>query len=179
VIPPFHVEGDDEGHFYALATVQALFRTSREPIPSTVVLYYSPSPEFSRYSIQSFDADAHANLYSRGPDYSETVEAALIDFWECHDLPAWAWTLFPASATGEFAQAEHAVAYAQARAGFVRALYGPRMRRHTFNSLGAARFFDPPPGGFHPGDAMADTDENREIMAAVIAAMPDEDDADE
>jgi hypothetical protein len=172
---PFHVEGHDSGHFYALATIEALFRTSGEPIPCTVVLYFSPSPEYSRYSIQSFDAQGHAHHYARGSDDCDAVDDALLDLWEGMELPAWAWRPVPTTGTEAFAEPAHAAAYARTKDEFLGALKDPGLRRRDRGQC-PLRFYDPPPDGFQRGAAMTETVGNRSGGAT---ARPHEEDAHE
>jgi len=191
--PAFYQPGED-GHFYAIAYCPCVYSPARrDRTPAVAGLYWSPSAEFSRFSVHVFDvSDEHCLMYHRGPDYSDSIEAALLDFWQALPLPAYAWRLIERSHVKKFKLPEHKEPYWDARKRYCLALYGLRMRAHAAKAipsmmgdqfqrstkdLGIEKSLDPflgPVGEeFIPDDAFAATKENEEFMQAAISACKD------
>src|SRR5690348_12044362 len=89
---PFHLEQEEGGHFYALAWCAAMV-PEKPPLDVQLTLYFSPSPDFSRFSFFAHDRRGGCWLYHRGPDHSPTVDATLLNAWVTLGVPAYAWYL--------------------------------------------------------------------------------------
>jgi hypothetical protein len=168
------VKGDEEdnGEFYALAWCSGLYPEGKESLPARLVLYYSPSEGFSRFSFHAYDERGVRCLFHRGPDHSASAEAAVLEGWDALGTPPFAWRLTATEPHDRFASPEHQVDYARARRELCRALYGPRMRAWTTKTLDAAPFFLPPPSGFQIVDVFEETAENEEVLLSMVDDEP-------
>jgi hypothetical protein len=161
---PFHFEAD-AGQFYAVAWCPAL-HPEREPVPVRVGLYFSPSVTVSRFTFHAFDEGGEARFHGRGPEHSNAAEAALLDAAVILEIPVAAWRLV--ARQDDLLAAEHAAGYQRARREVARALYSPRMSASLRRKYDAGPLMMPPPDGFPPVDAFEETDENRELLRAII-----------
>ncbi|MDR2876056.1 MAG: hypothetical protein LBV44_09045 [Methylobacillus sp.] len=164
----FHQAGEDDGHFYALACCACGYQPRDTSTPSNLVMYFSPSANFSRFSFQCWDHEGRSQMYHRDPDYSPTPEAALLDMWVQEGVPAYAWRLFPLGRCNDFQSAEHQQKYAAARKELCAALYGLRIKAWAQRCLNVKPLIQPPPEGYSPADAYAESDENSEILNAAL-----------
>lgn len=162
----FHLQDDDDGHCYALASCHC--RYQGQAVKSTVVLYFSPTDESEPFSWYCWGTDGQRQMFHRGPDYSPAPEAALLDFWVQEGVPAYAWQLVQRPAGHRFPNAEHEASYLQARKALCRALYGLRAKAATQTMLNVAPLLSPPEGGYAAPDAFASTEENAEILGAML-----------
>jgi hypothetical protein len=165
---PFHTESEDDGHFYALATCDGLYVSTRAREPATIALFFSPSQHFSRFSFQIYTHTGEWRMYHAGPDHSPSADAALLEAWVSFGVPAHAWSLFPRDAVAKFAEPEHQPVYVEARSELCRALYGPRMKVSSQQQLGVTPFFDPPEGGYVVPDAFKPSAENEELLESMV-----------
>jgi hypothetical protein len=164
---PFHLEQEEGGNFYAVAWCAALVPEG-PPREVRLTLYFSPSPNFSRFSFFAHDRGGGCWLYHRGPEHSPTVDAALLNAWVTLGVPAYAWHLVAQPTANAFVEPIHETGYRGARYELCRSLHGIRMTAWTNKDLGAAPLIVPPPGGFQPVDAFESTDENAELLGAAI-----------
>jgi hypothetical protein len=130
-----------------------------------LTLYFSPTPNFSRFSFFAHDDGGHCWLYHRGPEHSPTVDAALLNAWVTLGVPAYAWRLSVLPAANAFVEPVHETGYRAARFELCRALHGIRMAAWTEHDLETEPLLMPPPGGFKPVDAYAASDENASCWA--------------
>lgn len=161
----FHLtEGDL--HYYALAQCACTYQNHMS-IPAVAVLYYSPLPSPSRFSLRVYGHDEQTRLQHQGPDYSSSIEAALLDLWATYAIPASSWQLFAHERANDFPQPPHASKYRRSRKELARALYclrSPAWRRHDAQMPSCIQ---PPEAGFIPADATALTLENGELLQAI------------
>jgi hypothetical protein len=169
--PQFHLEQEEGGHFYALAWCPAM-APEEPPVEVQLTLYFSPSPDFSRFSFFAHDGTGHCLLYHRGPDHSPTVDAALLNAWVGFGVPAFSWHLVALPDENPFVEPMHETGYRGARHELCRSLHGIRMTAWTNKELGSEPFILPPAGGFQPVDAFAANDENAEFLRAAVEDDP-------
>ena len=130
--PPFHTSGDPVGDFYALAFCEGTYVS---PSGSTredgfLVLYFSPTPEFTRLSYQTCTVDGRPLSYARGNDEHDTVEFALLRAWYEYRLPPHGWKLYPAAHAARELRAavqDHMEGYARMRRALAGVLYPLRL----------------------------------------------------
>src|SRR5690349_20765030 len=108
---PFHLEQDEGGHFYALAWCAAL-APGEPPVDVRLTLYFTPAPNFSRFSLFAHDYKGGCWLYHRGPEHSPSIDAILLNAWVTLGVPAYAWHLFPVPPSQHaFVEPIHATGY--------------------------------------------------------------------
>jgi hypothetical protein len=163
--PFFSHETNDDGEFFALAWCPIRF-LARNADSADLVLCFSPTQGFSRFSFHAFSAQAERELYQRGPEHSESVDAALLAAWTDFGVPAFSWKLAEIPTDGVLASGVHSSGYRRARRELCRALYPVRMRVWTMAQLKANPLVLPPADGFPLVDAFAATAENEEILRA-------------
>jgi hypothetical protein len=164
---PFHLEQEEGGHFYALAWCAAM-APQDAPREVRLTLYFSPSPDFSRFSFFAHDGAGACWVYHRGPEHSPTVDAALLNAWVTLAVPAFAWRLFPMPTGDAFAEPVHATGYRAARYELCRSLHGIRVTAWSGKELASPPLILPPLGGFQPVDAFESSDENAELLGAAV-----------
>jgi hypothetical protein len=164
---PFHVAQEEGGNFYALAWCVAMV-PEEPPLEVRLTLYFSPTPNFSRFSFFAHDARGGRWLYHPGPDHSPTIDAALLNAWVTLGVPAFSWHLFPLPPTNAFREPIHETGYRGARYELCRSLHGIRVTAWTSRELGTPLLILPPAGGFQPVDAFASNDENAELLGAAV-----------
>jgi hypothetical protein len=164
---PFHLEQEEGGHFYAVAWCAATVPKD-PPREVRLTLYFSPSPDFSRFSFFAHDEGGECWLYHRGPDHSPTVDAALLNAWVTLGVPAFAWHLCAPSPRNAFVEPIHETGYRGARYELCRSLHGIRISAWSNRELETPPLILPPTGGFQPVDAFESTDENAELLGAAI-----------
>lgn len=162
---PFHLRSEGDCFSYALAHCACTYR-NQVSLPATLVLYYSPSCQCSRFSIAVHDNDGQRRLQHQGPEYSNSIEATLLDAWATFGIPAACWQLFPHDRTDAFPQAAHAGKYRRARKELARALYSLRTPAWMAHEQHTPARILPPAQGFIPVNAMALTLENGELLQA-------------
>jgi hypothetical protein len=169
----FHLEREKGGHFYALAWCTAI--VPEDPgVEVRLIIYFSPTPNFSRFSFFAFDEEGECWLDHRGPEHSPTVDAVLLNAWVTMGVPAFAWHLAPVPPANPFPEPSHETGYRGARYELCRSLHGVRMTAWTSKDLGSPPLILPPRGGFEPVDAFAATDENAELLGAAMEEEPPE-----
>ena len=164
----FHDIGEDDGHFYVLAFCECGYQPRDQATPSCLALYFSPSQAFSRFSFQCWTLEGQSQMYHRGPDYSSTPEATLLDIWVLENVPAYVWHLFPQEKCTDFYSPEHKAEYYQARKELCAALYGLRMKAWCQKSMSIDSLIQPPLGGYQPADTFEETAENSEFIQAAV-----------
>ena len=130
--PPFHLRGEADGDFYALAFCEGTYvsPTGKTREEGFLVLYYSPSPEFTRLSLHTCTRDGRALSYSRGTDRHDTPEFALLEAWYEYRLAPHDWRLYPAEVAlrhWEQAAERHEESYRTMRKHFFSILYHLRL----------------------------------------------------
>ena len=166
----FHNIGEDDGHFYILASCECDYQSGDQSIPSRLALYFSPTEGFSRFSFQCWSLKGESQMYCRGPDYSPCPEAALLDIWVQESVPAYVWRLYPKNKCIDFHSSFHEISYHQARKELCAALYGLRVKAWSQKNMIINPLIQPPPGGYIVADAFSATQENAEFMQAAIDA---------
>jgi hypothetical protein len=166
--PPFHLTGDPSGDFYALAYVDGTYSS---PSGSTreegfLVMYFSPSPDFTHLSFRTCTRAGRMLSYSRGNDRLNTLEFALITASYEYDVPSHAWQLFPVDLANDYWKVNdaHAIAYAAMRKQLCSVLYFVRMRAWSKKTV---------PSLFTPiatevANPMDPTPENEEIFRSAF-----------
>jgi hypothetical protein len=129
--PPFRVQGDPEGDFFALAFVEGTYvsPTGATREEGFLVLRFSPTPEFTRLSLHTCTRAGQPLAYSRGVDRHDTPEFVLLEAWYEYRLPPHAWALYPIEAARAWwagASRAHEPAYWAARKGLSSVLYHMR-----------------------------------------------------
>ena len=136
MLPPFHQIGDPEGDFYALAFCEGEYvspsGSTREE--ASLVLYYSPSEDFTDFSFHICARDGRLIAYSRGIDKHDTLEFALWSAWYNYGLAPHQWRLYPAesmerywSGVSDASQSK----YMLMRTKFCSLLYHVRLKAHS------------------------------------------------
>jgi len=170
----FHLElgeADEQGHFYALAWCDVLYLVSKTPEANRLGLYWSPCEGLPRFSFHAFNTNGDLGSYFSGPDYSELIEAALLQASVALSIPSWIWRLHPQPSDRDFASQNHVGGYATARRELCLALFPLRVNARTNYELQAGEFFGPPDGGFVPPDINCESNEEYdEMLAASVEA---------
>jgi len=181
--PQFHSRGTPRGDFYALAFVKGLYvpPTEKTKDDAFLILNYSPSKHFTRFSfaIDSVKRDLHA--YRRGTDTHDSIEFALLTAWYEYEMPPHLWTLFPKNqvSLARFAKRKHSKQYQEARRQLCAQLYHFRLAA-WFKTEECARKmeFDGPVKSLfrfksvpRVPDPMAPNAENEEIGKAEMSAV--------
>src|SRR5262245_40183556 len=110
-----------------------------------MVLCFSPSVAFSRLSFHAYEGDGMRCFYLRGPEHSESIEAALLQAWAVLGIPAFVWRLAALDKESSFVGPEHETAYRRARRELCRVLYGIRLTTWVGKVANAGPSFLPPP----------------------------------
>ncbi|MGL4622854.1 MAG: hypothetical protein ACRCZS_28000, partial [Chroococcidiopsis sp.] len=123
-MPPFHSLGKDNGHFYAVAYVPGFYVHSSSKSRDEVffVLSFSPSENYTRFSVSTVSPMGETFHYSRGTDKLDSAEYAMLRAWREERVPLHAWRFFPSAsiesvaftddtARVAFEVARHRVAY--------------------------------------------------------------------
>jgi hypothetical protein len=96
-MPPFHSLDDDDGHFYTIAYIPGFYippsGKSREK--AFFVLSFSPSVNYTRFSISTLSPIGELFHYSRGTDELDSAEYMLLRAWRDEQVPLHAWRFFP------------------------------------------------------------------------------------
>lgn len=172
--PPYLADGEEDTRFYALANCMGLYHQTAGKVLADMTVYFSPSPNWTRFSYRAFDNDGRQLLYHAGPQ-SSSADGMLIDAWSSFDIPPYAWSLVPRPSDALFAAPEERQGYLAARAEFCRAIYGPRVRAWTFREMNAQPLFSPSDSGYVPVDPFKATPENEEIMRTAANLSTGED----
>ena len=117
-VPPFHSLGEDDGHFYVVAYVPGFYVPPSEKSRDEVflVLNFSPSESFTRFSVATVSPGGRMFHYSRGTDELDSAEYAMLRAWREERVPIHAWRFYPtplietAAFTDENAQAVYKAA---------------------------------------------------------------------
>jgi hypothetical protein len=117
-MPPFHSLGDDNGHFYTIAYIPGFYippsGKSREK--AFFVLSFSPSVNYTRFSISTLSPIGDLFHYSRGTDELDSAEYMMLRAWREEQVPLHAWRFFPTASidstafTDDNARAGYAIA---------------------------------------------------------------------
>jgi hypothetical protein len=130
--PKFHSKGSPRGDFYSLAFVKGLYVPPSEKTKddSFLILNYSPSKDFTRFSFAIDSADGRLHAYKRGNDTHDSIETALITAWYEYEVPPHLWALFPKSEVNRAKfgnKQKHPKQYWDARKQFCSLLYHFRL----------------------------------------------------
>ncbi|HWT03939.1 MAG TPA: hypothetical protein VN256_27065 [Pyrinomonadaceae bacterium] len=166
--PPFHLKGDPDGDFYALAFCEGTYvsPTGNTREDGFLVLYHSPSPEFTRLSIHTCTRDGRALSYSRGIDRHDTPEFALLKAWYEYRLPPHGWRLYPAEVARrhwEEAGEAHEESYRAMRKMFCSILYHLVLQAWSEQQWKVEPLFYPS-AGQEMSDPFEPTRENEELF---------------
>jgi len=177
MLPKFHTTGQPRGDFYVLTYVDGFHaptnKRSREK--AALVINYSPSTLFTRYSFNIISANGRMLAYTRGPEACDTVEMALLTAWCRYGIQPFQWKLFPKKeiTVDHFAnKARHSRQYHQARKGLCFLLSKFRLGAWLKTPQAAKRFkfkYPTPPqfqiiGSSSVPDPYKSNDENLEIL---------------
>ncbi len=125
--PVFHSKGTPRGDFYVLSFVEGLYVPSSDKVQKEAFLLvnFSPSNEFTRFSYEICALDGRMMAYIRGNDCHDSLEAVLLIAWYRYEMPPHLWSLFPKSNinVSSFKNGRHAKQYAEARLEFCALLY--------------------------------------------------------
>jgi hypothetical protein len=168
-IPFCSTSEGDEGHFYALAWCSGLLPEAKTSVEGRLVLRFSPSEGFSRFSLSAHDEPGKLRMYHRGPTHSLSIEAALVDCWITFGVPPFVWHLFPNTTDGRFISPEHETEYRRARTELCRAVYWSRTRAWGIKIANPSPLFLPPPGGYALIDPFEENEENEELLNAMMS----------
>ena len=129
-IPRFHSIGDDDGHFYAVAYVVGSYvpPSGRSKNDAFLVLDFSPSKAFTRFSFSTVSPEGDLFRYTRGLDQLDSAEYALLHAWRDERVPMHAWRLFPSASieADAFGDDTACSAYEAARSRVALILYHAR-----------------------------------------------------
>lgn len=180
--PQFHSTGSPSGDFYALAFVNGVYVPPSEKTKDDafLVLNYSPSKDFTRFSFAIDSLDGRLHAYKRGIDTHDSIETALLTAWYEYEVPPHFWSLFPRKQVGaaKFGdKRKHPRHYWDARRQLCALLYHFRLAAWFKTAECAAQFeFKHPPKPLFRfkqipcvPDPMASNLENEEIGAAAVA----------
>jgi hypothetical protein len=96
-MPPFHSLGDDNSHFYTIAYIPGFYippsGNSRDE--AFFVLSFSPSVNYTRFSISTLSPIGELFHYSRGTDELDSAEYMMLRAWREEQVPLHAWRFFP------------------------------------------------------------------------------------
>lgn len=166
--PPGDESQGETGHFYALATTTGTYRSpSGNEQAAELVIYFSPSKDFSRFSLYAFNDEGRCVVYHRGPDYTPSAEAMLMELsLPNFGVPPYVWSLVSITECTGFFCSEHEQAYKKARHELSRALFS--IRHHSFPSYGPVEPFFVPAGQWLPVNPNEPTEENSEIFHSAV-----------
>ena len=180
-IPQFHSKGSPRGDFYALAFVKGIYVPPSEKTKddALLILNYSPSKDFTRFSFAIDSVDGRLHAYRRGIDILDSIETALLNAWYEYDVPPHLWSLFPKQriSTARFAsKSKHSKQYWDARRQLCSLLYHFRIAAWFKTEECAAKLqFDGPVKSLFRfkdvpriSDPMEPNPENEEIGQAVV-----------
>jgi hypothetical protein len=96
MLPTFHTKGRPRGDFYVMALAKGLYAPSeKSQCDAFLVLNFSPSKNFTRFSFAIESTDRNLRAYKRGIDENDTMEAAFLTAWYDYEVPVHLWTLYP------------------------------------------------------------------------------------
>jgi hypothetical protein len=95
-LPPFLSRGEGDAICYSLAYCQGRYPRSRDPNSVAFLsIDFSTSPDFTRYSLSTRDAQGHLYSYHRGDDAIDNLEYLLLCAAEKFGVPVAYWQLYP------------------------------------------------------------------------------------
>jgi hypothetical protein len=165
---PFRVNRDDGACRYSLAFVQGVYVSGSSKEPSSVILCFSPSSKFSRYSFVVLSRSGTERMFLDGPVYSVAVEAALIEGWSSLEVPPYAWSLVTMGSDAKFASKAHKDKYLARRKDLCKALYEPKVKSWAKYDMKIEPSFLPLDGEYKPDNPFAKSRHNEELLAAAI-----------
>jgi hypothetical protein len=179
--PQFHSKGNPRGDFYALAFIKGLYVPPSEKTKDDafLILNYSPSKAFTRFSFAIDSLDGRLHAYKRGSDTRDAIESALLEAWYEYEAPPHLWSLYPKDLASKaiFAnKTKHPRRYWEARSQLCMALAGCRHHAwfKTEECVAQFQLRGPVKPLFRFKDApriqnpMEPNAENEEILAAVM-----------
>jgi hypothetical protein len=173
--PPFHTTGDPAGHFFALAFSRGhcVSPSGTMNTPAFLVLYFSNSVDFARFSYMTVSSEGEWLSYHRGDDFLRTVEYAILRASETERVPVGAWTLYPRANVEDhaFPDGPTREAYWESRRRLCMVLYPARAAASVHEQLGKTE-----PLFRHDGTARHLHDgepDNEEIWETVVEQIPD------
>ena len=163
-IPRFHFIGDDDGQFYAVAYVVGshVAPSGGSKNDAFLVLYFSPSEGFTRFSFCTVSPEGDLLRYTRGLDQLDSAEYALLHAWRDEQVPMHGWHLFPSASIEINAFRDDIAhgAYETARSRVALILYQARCQVWLKSKLKVEPMFQPSESDFPP---MADSPDDEEI----------------
>ena len=99
-VPPFHSVGEDNGNFYAVAFVPGFYVTPSGKSRDTAffVLRFSPSQNYTRFSVSTVSPTGNLFHYSRGDEVLDSAEYTMLQAERAERVPLHAWQFFPSAA---------------------------------------------------------------------------------
>lgn len=161
-LPPFHTSGEAEGDFYALAFVAGRMATSDQK-PASLVLSWSPTPRFTRFSTMIVAAETGRLIeYSRGQDQLDSIEFTLWREAIEKGVTPHHWLLYPKQQIRDAAwngRTDVKDGYWSNRRQLCRVLYDLRMRTWLTQQIPGARSFEPEDARIAAPDQSPDANE--------------------
>jgi hypothetical protein len=144
-VPPFHSLGEDNGHFYAVAYVPGFYipPSGKSRDEAFLVLSFSPSESYTRFSVSTVSPTGETFHYSRGTDELDSAEYAMLRAWREQRVPLHAWRFFPSAAieAAAFMDDIARVAYEAARRRVAHIIFHARTHVWTQNQSGVEPLF--------------------------------------
>jgi hypothetical protein len=170
LVPAFHTLGDDNGHFYTIAYIPGFYippsGKSREE--AFFVLSFSPSEQYTRFSVSTVSPIGDLFHYSRGTDELDSAEYMMLRAWREEQVPLHAWRFFPTAAidVATFTDAQAKADYEIARDRVAHIIFQARIHQWSQTQFPSQPLFQ-----FDKTDipeAMTSTPESEEIAQYII-----------
>jgi hypothetical protein len=172
-VPPFHSPGENDGHFYALAYVPGQYvpPSGQSQGEAFLVLNFSPSEGFTRFSLSTVSRDGYLFHYSRGTDGLDTAEYMMLRAWREEGVPFHAWRFFPSKAVeaSAFTDDESRAAFDAARTRVAYIIYyacGHLRIQSQYPGKPLFRFFET-----DLPDMMVSSPESEDISNQILKSM--------
>ena len=168
--PRFCTYGENDSRFYTVAFVSGFHVSPSDKLQDKAffVLSFSPSEDFTRFSVFTFSESGELLSYSRGTDDLDSAEYMMIRSWLEEGIPLHTWRFFPSAAIDPttFAEDDARSAYESARRRVAHIIFNTRIHQWSKDMIQKEFPYNP---AFRLLDSelpdpASDSPENQEIM---------------